>query len=73
MPTKSNIDDILSEVRKLDKKDQLMLLEEIRNLIKMRGNRKAASVSLTSLAGIGRDVWESTEEIDKYLDEERQW
>lgn len=68
-----NINDILSQVKQLDKEDQLTLLQRMAYLLKRREMKKATSTRLTSLSGLGREIWKSTGEIDKYIDEERQW
>lgn len=28
---------------------------------------------LTSLSGLGSEIWKSSNDIDNYIDEERQW
>ena len=71
MPTALNINDILSQVKRLDKEDQLTLLKKITLLIK-RTKNKNESVKLSSISGIGSSVWSSTN-IDEYVDGERQW
>ncbi|SHF73555.1 hypothetical protein [Flavisolibacter ginsengisoli] len=74
MPTSLNINDILSQVKQLDKEDQLTLLQRMAYLLKRRETKKATpSARLTSLSGMGSEIWKSQDSIDKYLDEERQW
>jgi hypothetical protein len=73
MAASLNINDILSQVKQLDKEDQLTLLQRMAYLLKRRETKKATSTRLTSLSGVGSEIWKSTDEIDKYIDEERQW
>jgi len=71
MPTALNMNDILSQVRRLDKEDQLTLLEKIALLIR-RTKSKNESVKLSAISGVGSSVWSGTN-IDEYVDGERQW
>jgi hypothetical protein len=73
MAASININDILSQVKQLDKEDQLTLLQRMAYLLKRRETKKTTSIRLTSLAGLGSDIWKSADEIDNYIDEERQW
>lgn len=73
MATSLNINDILSQVKQLDKEDQLTLLQRMTYLLKRREATKNTSTRLTSLSGVGSEIWKSAGEIDNYIDEERQW
>jgi hypothetical protein len=74
MPASLNINDILSQVKQLDKEDQLTLLQRMAYLLKRRETKKTtSSTRLTSLSGMGSEIWKSQDSIDKYIDEERQW
>jgi hypothetical protein len=73
MATSANINDILSQVKRLDKEDQLTLLQRMAHLLKSSESQKPPSVRLTALSGLGSDIWKSVDIIDQYLDEERQW
>lgn len=73
MATASNINDILSQVKQLDKEDQLTLLQRMAYLLKSGEAKNSTSMRLTSLSGLGREIWESKDNIDAYIDEERQW
>lgn len=73
MATSLNINDILSQVKQLDKEDQLTLLQRMAYLLKRRETKKTTSNPLTSISGLGSEIWKSADEIDKYIDEERQW
>lgn len=68
-----NINDILSQVKQLDKEDQLTLLQRLASLLKKAEAKQAASARLTSLSGLGSEIWKSTRDIDNYIDGERQW
>ncbi len=69
-----NINDILSQVKQLDKEDQLTLLQRIASLLKRTQTAKpTSSVRLTSLSGLGSEIWKSADDIDTYMDGERQW
>lgn len=73
METFENIDNIIFEVKKLDKKDQVNLLKKLLELVKKTEvPNKGALVSLTSLSGLGSDIWRNTD-IDSYIENERQW
>lgn len=73
MAASLNINEILSKIKQLDKEDQLTLLQRMLYLLKRGESKKAASLRLTSLSGLGSEIWKSTDSIDKYIDEERQW
>jgi hypothetical protein len=73
MAASLNINDILSQVKQLDKEDQLTLLQRMAYLLKSREIKKASSIRLSSLNGLGSNIWNSADDINKYIDEERQW
>ena len=73
MAASLNINEILSQVKQLDKEDQLTLLQRMAYLLKRRETKKNTSTRLTSLTGLGSDIWKNADEINKYIDEERQW
>ena len=73
MATSLNINDILSQVKRLDKEDQLTLLQRLASLLKRTESTKGASMHLTALSGLGSEIWKSTDDIDYYIDGERQW
>ncbi len=68
-----SINDILSQVKQLNKEDQLTLLRRIASLLKSTQTTKTTSLRLTSLAGLGSEIWKSTDDIDSYINGERQW
>lgn len=71
MPTALNIHDILSKVKKLDKEEQLTLLERLVALIR-KEDAQNKPTKLSKITGIGSKVWQSTN-IDEYIEQERQW
>lgn len=73
MAASLNINDILSQVRQLDKEDQLTLLQRLMSMLNRTEVTNEPSMRLTSLSGLGSEIWKSATEIDNYLDEERQW
>jgi hypothetical protein len=68
-----NINDILTQVKQLEKEEQLTLLQRLVSLLKQNEITKTASTHLTSLSGLGSEIWKSINNIDSYIDEERQW
>jgi hypothetical protein len=68
MATSVNINDILSQVKKLGKEDQLTLLERLVILLKKKEEAKNNSVRLTSLSGLGSEIWSSNNDIDNYIE-----
>jgi hypothetical protein len=66
-----NLDNILSQVSKLNKSDQAILLKKISNLVNKKEGT-TATIKLTQLSGLGAPVWQNID-IDNYIDSERQW
>lgn len=66
-----NINEILLQVERLDKEDQLSLLEKLALMIR-KSERKQKQTKLSSLSGIGSSLWNNLD-IDEYVDQERQW
>jgi hypothetical protein len=58
MAASLNINDILSQVKQLDKEDQLTLLQRLASLLKRTEAKKATSLPLTSLLGLGSEILE---------------
>jgi hypothetical protein len=73
MASALNINEILSQVKRVDKAGQLTLLQRITDLVKRSEIDQAPSVCLTSLSGLGSEIWKSTKDIDDHIDGERQW
>ena len=66
-----NLNEILLQVDKLDKADQTILLKKITGMIKANKSSHK-SFHLTQLCGLGDPLWQGLD-IDKYIDDERQW
>jgi hypothetical protein len=73
MAASLNINDILSQVKHLNKEDQLTLLQRMAYLLQRTEIKKTMGTRLSSLSGLGSEIWKNTAEIDKHIDEERQW
>jgi hypothetical protein len=71
MSMNANVNDILLQVKRLDKEDQLNLLENLALLVR-KSKRKENKTKLTSISGVGSSLW-SNIDIDGYVDQERQW
>ncbi|HEY9342228.1 MAG TPA: hypothetical protein VIQ23_11645 [Hanamia sp.] len=72
MAASVNINDILSQVKELNQDDQNNLLRRLVHLLKKSEARKDAPKHLTSLSGLGSEIWKNID-IDAYIEEERQW
>lgn len=73
MEASLSINILLLEAKKLTKEEQLTLLQRLVTLLKKPEPIENNAVQLSSLAGLGSGLWGSTNEIDNYLEEERQW
>jgi len=71
MDAELKLNKILSQVQKLNKFEQAALLKKISSLI--NGSEHLPKlVKLTEISGLGSSLWHGVD-IDKYVDEERQW
>ena len=68
-----NVNEILFQVKQLDQEAQLTLLQRMSYLLKRGQAGKPASSRLNSLSGLGGEIWKSVENIDRHIDDERQW
>lgn len=66
-----DIQDILSKIQLLGKDEQLALLRKL-VLIVRKTETTNEDVALSSISGIGSDIWKGTD-IDKYVESEREW
>ena len=69
MNAELNLNEIITQVRKLKKAQQVTLLKKITSILKSE-EKPSAPVKLSEISGVGSSLWR---DIDKYLDEERQW
>jgi hypothetical protein len=67
-----NINEILSKVKELNKEEQLSLLQQLTLIITKNKTKPSAKTRLSEISGIGSRIWENTD-IDRYVEEERQW
>ena len=73
MAASLNINDLLTQIKQLKKEDQLTLLQRLATLLQRNEAKKATFLRLTSLSGLGSEIWKGTADIDNYIDRERQW
>ena len=73
MATSANLHDILVQAKQLDREAQLTLLQRLASLLKRTGHVPNATPQLSSLTGLGSELWKGADAIDRYIDEERQW
>ena len=74
MAVSTNIKEILYQVKRLDREGQLTVLQQIALLLKKaEATKKNTAMHLSTLSGLGSELWKSTDDIDKYIDAERQW
>jgi|GEM_PF-1080622 len=74
MAKPTNIEDIIAQVDQLNEEQRQKLFERLFDPLKRRfATNTAAHVRLSSLAGLGAEIWDGESGIDKYLEEERQW
>ncbi len=66
-----SIGSILSQIKQLNHSDRINILEKVVSLIKKESVDKKR-VSLSSISGLGSEIWTETD-IDKYIENERQW
>ena len=67
------IENILSQIRKLDYDSRLYIMKRLIKLLK-RHNKKTKPTlhHLTELSSLGSEIWKDVD-IDKYVQQERQW
>ena len=67
------VQNILSQIMKLDNETRLYLLERLISQLR-KTNKESNSIShnLSELNSLGSDVWKDVD-IDKYIEEERNW
>ena len=70
MNAELKLNEILSQIKKLDKPDQATLLKEIAAMIQKGSTNPPAKLS--KISGLGSSLWRDVN-IDEYVDSERQW
>jgi len=73
MDSTVNINHILSEIEKLDKKDKIHLMSMIINLLKRDEKEKASSSSITQLKGLGKELWQKIDTKAYIASERESW
>ncbi|HJP63638.1 MAG TPA: hypothetical protein VJ844_09365 [Mucilaginibacter sp.] len=71
MNAELNLNEILSQVKKLTELEQLTLLKRIKSMLQKK-EKHSKTTNLTELSGLGASVWHGVN-IDQYVDNERQW
>jgi hypothetical protein len=71
MNAELKLNEILSQVKKLNKLDQATLLKKI-SVIVQNKDKAGKQVKLSEISGLGASLWHSVN-IDRYIDDERQW
>ena len=71
MQAEPGLNKILSQVKKLNKLDQAALLKKIAAMLQV-GEQSGKTVKLSDLSGLGSSVWHNVD-IDRYVDDQRQW
>lgn len=67
------VENILSQISKLDYESRLYLMERLVRLVRKQGKeKKSGTAHLTELSNLGAEIWQNVN-IDKYVQEERQW
>ena len=69
METVININQIVSEIERLDYNDKINILARIVNLLK-REEKAHQTVSLTRLKGLGKNIWQKID-TNSYVTTER--
>jgi hypothetical protein len=74
MSKKTQVKDILSQIKKLDHETKIELMEEIVNLLKANKieQERRSETRLTDLNELGSEIWKDVN-IDQYVERERQW
>jgi hypothetical protein len=72
METSVRIQNILSQINKLDYKSRLSLAEQLNELLKIsQKETQSTSHDLTELNALGSEIWKNVD-IDKYVEQERE-
>jgi hypothetical protein len=59
-------------VKELNKEEQLSPLQKLTSIITKDKTKPSSKAKLSEISGIGSKAWKNTD-IDKYVEEERQW
>lgn len=67
-----DINDIILQIKKMDKKDQLNLLDRLLLLVRKPEPENKRSPNLSALLNANDNIWKNMD-IEKYIEEERRW
>ncbi|MBS1530498.1 MAG: hypothetical protein JSU01_09335 [Bacteroidetes bacterium] len=71
MNAELRLNEILSQVKKLNKLDQAVLLKKIKAMVHS-SDKTGKQIKLSEISGLGSALWHGIN-IDQYVDDERQW
>lgn len=67
------IENILSQIKKLDNETRLYLMERLARLVRQQNKKNTTGTPhLTDLKNLGAEIWKDVD-IDEYIQQERQW
>ena len=69
---KSKIENIISQIKKLEPDKKAYLMRRLALLIKRDTEKEQKPLSILELNGLGSEIWEKID-IDYYVHQERQW
>ena len=72
MDTSVNINQIVNQIEKLDYNNKISILARLVNLLKREGKVSHPS-SITSLKGLGKDVWQKIDTASYISAERKSW
>ncbi|HEX8460020.1 MAG TPA: hypothetical protein VF623_01265 [Segetibacter sp.] len=72
MATSLDLNNILTQVKKLNVEDQSNLLQQLMILPKKSKVKMTNSKKLSSISGLGKEIW-SNVDIDSLIETEREW
>jgi hypothetical protein len=70
--TSLDLNNILTQVKKLNVEDQSNLLQQLMILPKKSKVKMTNSKKLSSISGLGKEIW-SNVDIDSLIETEREW
>ena len=68
----SKIENIISQIKKLEPEKKAYLMRRLALLIKRDIAKEQKTLSILELNGLGSEIWEKID-IDYYVHQERQW
>jgi hypothetical protein len=71
MEQTTTINNIITQIRLLEVSEQRNLLEILQRVVPDK-HEQTNSIHITSLNGLGSEIWQQTE-VDRYIERERKW